>query len=186
MNVDRVPQANGLQPLVLVILRRGPRYVPVLLRYGPGWWPAHHHRGRFVCGNTGRRKQKRAFSMRGRLAALLGPAQTPRWVDTLHAIMARLMIGEGAGMPWLPQDAETDTLQRLRHSDWLRQTGQPSERGLLKLIITESERFPVLAAFYRDEVLARSVAIVDAVKILQDCSNGRASQSRNSVLICGP
>jgi hypothetical protein len=57
MNVDRVPQANGLQPLVLVILRRGPRYVPVLLRYGPGWWPAHHHRGRFVCGNAVCRKR---------------------------------------------------------------------------------------------------------------------------------
>jgi hypothetical protein len=132
------------------------------------------------------RKLKRAFSMHGRLAALLGSAQTPRWVDTLHAIMARLMIGDGAGVPWLPQAAERDAPTRQRHPDWLRQTGQPRERALLKLIITEAERFPELAAFHRDEVLARSVVIVDAVRIPQDCSNGRVSQPRNSVLICGP
>ena len=56
----------------------------------------------------------------------------------------------------------------------------------MKLIITEAEHFPELAAFYRDKVLARSVAIVEVVRIPQDCSNGQASQPRNSVLICGP
>ena len=37
--------------------------------------------------------------MRGRLAALLGPEQTPRWVGTFHAVMARLLIEDGASVP---------------------------------------------------------------------------------------
>lgn len=123
--------------------------------------------------------------MRGRLAALLGPAQTPRWVDTLQTIMARLMIGDGSGLPWQSQAAERDACAGLRHPDWLSQNVQQREQALLQLIITEAKRFSELAAFYRDEVLARSVAIVGAARIPQNCSNGQASQPRNSVLICG-
>src|SRR3954454_19395238 len=46
---------------------------------------------------------KAASEMRSRLAALLGPEQTPRWVGTFHAIMARLLIEDGAGVPELPR-----------------------------------------------------------------------------------
>src|SRR3954471_22541915 len=56
-----------------------------------------------------------------------------------------------------------DLLAALLAIAYDRVAGQPRERALFKLIITEAERFPELAAFYRDEVLARSVAIVDAV-----------------------
>ena len=56
-----------------------------------------------------------------------------------------------------------DLLAALLAIAYERVSGQPRERALFKLIITEAERFPELAAFYRDEVLARSVAIVDAV-----------------------
>ena len=38
---------------------------------------------------------KAAGEMRGRLAALLGPEQTPRWVGTFHAVMARLLTEDG-------------------------------------------------------------------------------------------
>ncbi|HEY0419440.1 MAG TPA: TetR/AcrR family transcriptional regulator [Acetobacteraceae bacterium] len=56
-----------------------------------------------------------------------------------------------------------DLLAALLAIAYERVAGQPRERALFKLIITEAERFPELAAFYRDEVLARSIAIVDAV-----------------------
>ena len=46
---------------------------------------------------------KAAGEMRSRLAALLGPEQTPRWVGTFHAVMARLLIEDGAGVPGLPR-----------------------------------------------------------------------------------
>jgi superfamily I DNA/RNA helicase len=46
---------------------------------------------------------KAAGEMRSRLAALLGPEQTPRWVGTFHAVIARLLIEDGAGVPGLPR-----------------------------------------------------------------------------------
>ena len=46
---------------------------------------------------------KAAGEMRDRLAALLGPARTPRWVGTFHAVMARLMIEDAASIPGLPR-----------------------------------------------------------------------------------
>jgi superfamily I DNA/RNA helicase len=46
---------------------------------------------------------KAAGEMRSRLAALLGPERTPRWVGTFHAVMARLLIEDGAGVPVLPR-----------------------------------------------------------------------------------
>ncbi len=48
---------------------------------------------------------KAAGEMRSRLVALLGPERTPRWVGTFHAVMARLLIEDGAGGPGLPQGA---------------------------------------------------------------------------------
>lgn len=56
-----------------------------------------------------------------------------------------------------------DLLPALLAIAYERVSGQPRERALFKLIITEAQRFPELATFYRDEVLARSVAIVDTV-----------------------
>ena len=44
---------------------------------------------------------KAAGEMRGRLLALLGPERTPRWVGTFHAVMARLLIEDGGGVPGL-------------------------------------------------------------------------------------
>jgi superfamily I DNA/RNA helicase len=41
---------------------------------------------------------KAAGEMRSRLTALLGPERTPRWVGTFHAVMARLLIEDGAGV----------------------------------------------------------------------------------------
>jgi superfamily I DNA/RNA helicase len=46
---------------------------------------------------------KAAGEMRSRLLALLGPERTPRWVGTFHAVMARLLIEDGAGVPGLPR-----------------------------------------------------------------------------------
>src|SRR3954454_22990288 len=46
---------------------------------------------------------KAAGEMRSRLAALLGPERTPRWVGTFHAVMARLLIEDGTGVPGLPR-----------------------------------------------------------------------------------
>jgi len=44
---------------------------------------------------------KAAGEMRLRLSRLLGPECTPRWVGTFHAVMARLLIEDGAGLPGL-------------------------------------------------------------------------------------
>ena len=45
---------------------------------------------------------KAANEMRSRLAARLGE-RTPRWIGTFHAVMARLLIEDGAGVPGLPR-----------------------------------------------------------------------------------
>ena len=46
---------------------------------------------------------KAAGEMRTRLARLLGPERTPRWVGTFHAVMARLLVEDGAAVPGLPR-----------------------------------------------------------------------------------
>jgi len=46
---------------------------------------------------------KAAAEMRGRLHRLLGPERTPRWVGTFHAVMARLLVEDGAAVPGLPR-----------------------------------------------------------------------------------
>jgi len=45
---------------------------------------------------------KAANEMRNRLAARLGE-RTPRWIGTFHAVMARLLIEDGTGVPGLPR-----------------------------------------------------------------------------------
>lgn len=45
---------------------------------------------------------KAAAEMRARLAARLGPDAVPRWVGTFHAVMARLLVEQGGGVPGLP------------------------------------------------------------------------------------
>ena len=45
---------------------------------------------------------KAANEMRSRLAARLGE-RTPRWIGTFHAVMSRLLIEDGAGVPGLPR-----------------------------------------------------------------------------------
>lgn len=55
---------------------------------------------------------KAAGQMRLRLARLLEPERTPPWVGTFHAVMARLLIEDGAGVPSLARGfsilAQTD------------------------------------------------------------------------------
>ena len=46
---------------------------------------------------------KAAAEMRGRLHRLLGPERTPRWVGTFHAVMARLLVEDGAAVPGVPR-----------------------------------------------------------------------------------
>ncbi len=46
---------------------------------------------------------KAAAEMRARLLRLLGPERTPRWVGTFHAVMARLLIEDGAAVANLPR-----------------------------------------------------------------------------------
>ncbi|MCQ4160091.1 ATP-dependent helicase [Roseomonas sp. GC11] len=45
---------------------------------------------------------KAAAEMRARLTARLEGAAVPRWVGTFHAVMARLLVEDGAGVPGLP------------------------------------------------------------------------------------
>ena len=46
---------------------------------------------------------KAAAEMRARLLRLLGPGRTPRWVGTFHAVMARLLVEDGAAVPGVPR-----------------------------------------------------------------------------------
>jgi AcrR family transcriptional regulator len=46
---------------------------------------------------------------------------------------------------------------------YARVSGARRERALFRLIVSEAERFPDLARFYREEVLSRSIGIVRAV-----------------------
>src|ERR1700712_4987323 len=46
---------------------------------------------------------KAAGEMRSRLAALLGPERTPRWVGTFHAVMAPVLIEDGASVAGPPR-----------------------------------------------------------------------------------
>ena len=56
--------------------------------------------GRLLCITFTNRA---AGELRARLSRPLGPDRTPRWVGTFHAVMARLLIEDGRGIPGLPR-----------------------------------------------------------------------------------
>ena len=85
---------------------------------------------------------KAAGEMRSRLAALLGPEQTPRWVGTFHAVMARLLIEDGAGVPGLPRGFAI-----LGQRDPGREGGQPAAGGGVVAEERPGNRAPLAAPF---------------------------------------
>ena len=116
---------------------------------------------------------KAAGEMRGRLAALLGPEQTPRWVGTFHAVMARLLIEDGAGVPGLPRgfailgqgDArallmQASGIQDAKAASLLQEAVPLLKNGLA----TEPRRLPRSSALARfePEVLAQAAAVLPA------------------------
>lgn len=116
---------------------------------------------------------KAAGEMRGRLAALLGPEQTPRWVGTFHAVMARLLIEDGAGVPGLPRgfailgqgDArallmQAGGIQDAKEASLLQEAVSLLKNGL----VTEPRRLPRSSALARfePEVLAQAAAVLPA------------------------
>ena len=116
---------------------------------------------------------KAAGEMRGRLAALLGPEQTPRWVGTFHAVMARLLIEDGAGVPGLPRGfailGQNDARELLMQAAGIRDLKAASllqeAVSLLKNgLVTEPRRLPRSSALTRfePEVLARAAAVLPA------------------------
>ena len=114
---------------------------------------------------------KAAGEMRSRLATLLGPEQTPRWVGTFHAIMARLPIEDGAGVPGLPRGfailGQNDARELLMQAGGIRDLKEASllqeAVSLLKNgLVTEPRRLPRSSALARfePEVLARAAAVL--------------------------
>ncbi|MFC7478187.1 ATP-dependent helicase [Dankookia sp. GCM10030260] len=116
---------------------------------------------------------KAAGEMRGRLAVLLGPEQTPRWVGTFHAVMARLLIEDGAGVPGLPRgfailgqgDARALLMQASGTQDAKAASLLQEAVSLLKNgLATEPRRLPRSSALARfePEVLAQAAAVLPA------------------------
>src|SRR4051794_3348214 len=114
---------------------------------------------------------KAAGEMRNRLAALLGPEQTPRWVGTFHAVMARLLIEDGAGVPGLPRGfailGQGDARALLMQAGGIRDAKEASllqeAVSLLKNgLATEPRRLPRSSALARfePEVLAQAAAVL--------------------------
>jgi AcrR family transcriptional regulator len=56
-----------------------------------------------------------------------------------------------------------DLLKGMIDLGYARLEAEPREQILMKLLLTEADRFPELAAFYRDEVLQPSLRLVDTV-----------------------
>ncbi|WP_043838325.1 ATP-dependent helicase [Muricoccus aerilatus] len=118
---------------------------------------------------------KAAGEMRDRLTALLGPARTPRWVGTFHAVMARLMIEDAASIPDLPRgfailgqrDARALLAQAAGNAD-NKEAGLLAEAvSLLKNgLVSEPRRLPRSSALARfePEVLARAAAVLPAYR----------------------
>jgi len=101
---------------------------------------------------------KAAGEMRGRLAALLGPEQTPRWVGTFHAVMARLLIEDGTSVPGLPRgfailgqgDARALLMQASGIQDAKEASLLQEALSLLKNgLVTEPRRLPRSSAMAR-------------------------------------
>ncbi|WP_255360034.1 ATP-dependent helicase [Belnapia sp. F-4-1] len=118
---------------------------------------------------------KAASEMRRRLAALLGPERTPRWVGTFHAVMARLLIEDGAGIPGLPrgfailgQSDARELLMQAAGTQDRKAAGLLQEAvSLLKNgLVTNPRRLPRSAALSRfePEVLAQAAAVLPAYR----------------------
>lgn len=116
---------------------------------------------------------KAAGEMRSRLVALLGVEQTPRWVGTFHAVMARLLIEDGANVPGLPRGfailGQGDARELLMPAGGSRDAKAASllqeAISLLKNgLVTEPARLPRSAALARFEpaLLARAAAVLPA------------------------
>jgi superfamily I DNA/RNA helicase len=122
--------------------------------------------GRLLCITF---TNKAAGEMRARLALHLAEAQLPRWVGTFHAVMARLLIEDGAGVPGLPRGFAILDPAKARHTlaaaaglEDAREVAELHEAlSLLRNHLIESPRkVPVTPAFARfsPEVLARAAA----------------------------
>ena len=116
---------------------------------------------------------KAAGEMRGRLLSLLGPERTPRWVGTFHAVMARLLIEDGGGVPGLPRGfailGPGDARELLMQAGGLRDAKEASllqeAVSLLKNgLVADPRRLPRSTALARfePEVLARAAAMLPA------------------------
>ena len=114
---------------------------------------------------------KAAGEMRLRLARLLGPEQTPRWVGTFHAVMARLLIEDGTGVPGLARgfsilgqsDARTLLMQVAGERNAKDGSLLQEAASLLRNALVEDPRkLPRSSALTRfePELLARAAAVL--------------------------
>jgi len=118
---------------------------------------------------------KAAGEMRARLSRLLGPERTPRWVGTFHAVMARLLVEDGAALPTVPRgfsilggrDARALLMQVAGVRDAKEGAHLQEAVSLLKNgLADDPRRLPrsaALARFDRD-VLARAAAALPAYR----------------------
>ena len=114
---------------------------------------------------------KAAEEMRLRLSKLLGPEQTPRWVGTFHAIMARLLIEDGASVPGLTRgfsilgqsDAHTLLMQVAGERNAKDGSLLQEAASLLRnALVEDPQKLPrssVLTRF-EPELLARAAAVL--------------------------
>ncbi|MGI4746423.1 MAG: ATP-dependent helicase [Janthinobacterium lividum] len=118
---------------------------------------------------------KAAGEMRLRLLRLLGPEQTPRWVGTFHAVMARLLVEDGAGLPGLARGfsilAQTDArslLMQVAGVTDIKDGSQLQEAvSLLRnALVVEGGRRPRSAALQGcdPEILDRAAVVLPAYR----------------------
>jgi superfamily I DNA/RNA helicase len=119
---------------------------------------------------------KAAEEMRERLSALLSPARTPRWVGTFHAVMARLLIEDGAGVPNLPKgfailgarEARSLLMQAAGLADAKEGALLAEAVSLLKnSLVTDPRRLPRSPALARfePEVLAQAATVLPDYRV---------------------
>lgn len=122
---------------------------------------------------------KAAGEMRARLAAALGPERTPRWVGTFHAVMARLLMEDGGGVPRLPRGftilgragAQRLLAQVARVADAKEADALAEAVSLYKNSLAEKPRdLPRASARSRfaAELLARAAAVLPAYQAALD------------------
>lgn len=116
---------------------------------------------------------KAAAEMRARLSALLGPERTPRWVGTFHAMMYRLLLEDGSGVPGLKrgfailnQAASTRLLGEIAGAGKRGDAADLAEAvSLLRNgLVTDARKLPRTAARERfaPELLARAAHVLPA------------------------